>query len=101
MKINDKEYKLAYTGETLIIYKETFKKDLILESQKIRKDFDFVTLLEICWSMIRTCQDDVPEFREFMASINITKFLSDTSVIKEMLKALDSDGSPTKEIKKK
>lgn len=101
MIINGKDYKLSYTGETLLIYKEEFNKDLLLESQKLTKNFDFVSIFEICWAMAKTNDKDIPNFREFMANVDVSEVLSDTRVIDEMTKTLIKDRTTTKTLKKK
>ena len=54
MKINDREYKLSLTGETLIIYKENFHKDFLTV---VSDTNNLILLSKICFlfiSLIRT-----------------------------------------------
>lgn len=102
MKINEKEYKLKYTGKTLVVYKEEFGKDMLMEARKIRDNFDFVSIFEICWAMAKTYDGTIPSFDEFMDSItDLTSIIGDGNLIKEMGEALAKGGTPIKEIKKK
>ncbi|MBQ0111919.1 MAG: hypothetical protein KBT03_02205 [Bacteroidales bacterium] len=102
MKINEKEYKLKYTGRTLVIYKEEFGKDLILECKYLKDNFNFVSVFEICWAMAKTYDDSIPSFNEFMDSIDdVQNVIMNGDLLAEMGKVIDKDGSPTKELKKK
>lgn len=102
MKINDKEYKLKYTGKTLVVYKEEFGKDLLLECGKLKEEFDFVSIFQICWAMAKTYDNSIPNFNEFMDSIDdIQDVIMNGELLVEMGNVLFKDGTPKKELKKK
>lgn len=101
MKINDKEYKLSYTGTTLLLYKEEFNKDMILEADRLRKDFDFVSLCEFIWAMAKTNDESIGTFKEFMASIKNPTEVITPKLMEELISTLYRDGEGKKEIKKK
>lgn len=101
MKINEKEYKLSYTGETLLIYKEEFNKDMIMEADKLKQNFDFVSMCEFVWSMAKTNDKTIPPFKEFMASIKNPRDYFTLDLMQEMIDTLYQDGDNKKEVKKK
>lgn len=96
MKINDKEYNLKYTGRTLLIYKEQFHSDMMVDCQKIKDSFNMLTLMQICWAMLKAGDKEAPDYEEFLDNVEV----NDTSMIEEMNACLFRDGSVTK-VKKK
>lgn len=102
MRINEKDYNLRYSGKTLVIYKEEFGKDMLIECGKIKEEFDFVSIFQICWAMAKTCDNSIPCFTDFMDQIeDIQSVILNGELLAEMGRALNKDGKPTKELKKK
>lgn len=96
MKINDKEYKLKYTGKTLWLYKQEFKTDLIADCKKVKENFDIVIILQVCWAMMKSGDESAPEFQEYLDYVDITS----PTLLQEMNDCLDKFGSATKILKK-
>lgn len=97
MIINDKEYKMKYTGYTLYLYKKEFQADMLTDCKNIKENFDVVIVMQICWAMLKTGDDNAPSFREFMDNVNINS----PDLFNEMNECLSRDGNATKELKKK
>lgn len=103
MKINEREYNLKFTGESLIIFKEAFHKDLLTVVAKPDNFInDFELLFAVIWTLAKT-GGEMPEYKDFMASLGPTavRELIKMETIKEVLKVINGDSEMTVEDKKK
>lgn len=102
MKINEKEYTLRMSGKTLVIYKEEFKKDMLLETNRfVSKGLEDMTLLmELAYALIKTTSDDIGTYMEFVDEINPSEFFSVENV-QEIVLTIRRDREPTNQLKKK
>lgn len=103
MKIGERNYELAFTGETLLIFKENFHTDfinLIADTGKLLEDYEL--LFGVLWSLIKD-RDDLPPYREFMKSLKPKDMLHIINIdtIKEIVDICNGDMETEIELKKK
>lgn len=71
MIIGERNYKLALTGETLIIYKENFHKDfLTVVSNPNNLVEDYETLFSVIWALAKSSNNNIEDYVEFMKKLN-------------------------------
>lgn len=103
MKINEREYELAFTGETLLIYKENFHRDFIsiVADPTVMLD-DYELLFSVVWSLIKN-REGLPNYRDFMRSLSAKDMMSVINIetVREIVTICNDDMSQDVELKKK
>lgn len=94
MIYNEKDYNLALTGYTLVLYKQEFHKDLFTALTKFNNNFDSVSWLEIIWAMLKSSNDNFPNFKNFVSSITDLSTMFTKENIEEMTNVIKSCTTP-------
>lgn len=103
MKIGEREYELAFTGETLLIFKENFHRDfinLIVNTNELIEDYEL--LFSVIWSLIKN-REDLPPYREFMKSLTPKDMMEliNIKTIQSIVAICNGDMEQDLELKKK
>lgn len=104
MLINEREYKLTFTGETLLLYKEKFHRDFLLSvSDPSALVSDYELLFSVIWALAKTNGGEIEDYDDFMKSLTpkAIRDLIKIDTIKSVTDAINGDMTQTVESKKK
>lgn len=101
MKINGKEYELRITGKTLLVYKETFKKNLLnVERGLINGTYDALDIYEIVYAILKASgQMDGRTYSQFVEDTLPSEVLGDEAM-DAITEAIVGMFNTTEELKK-
>lgn len=104
MKIKGKEVDIKITGETLIHYKQVFKKDFLKTIQKLGEEMDYTDMFEIVYILYKEASKDGMSYSDyenvFMKDLSLGEVLSEDAMT-EISSAIAVSMGTTKEVKKK
>lgn len=104
MLIGEKEVELKLTGDVLLIFKETFKKDFFKSSSNFIRDGELTEAIDMIYAFAKADNPGFMSYKVFMKELGNTIPLGDLIGIEgqtELIDALNNGLSGTKEIKKK
>lgn len=104
MLINEREYRLTFTGETLLLYKENFHRDFLLTiSDTSNLVNDYETLFSVIWALAKTNGGEIEDYKDFMKSLSPTAIrdLIKIETVQEVMRTINGDMEQTVVSKKK
>lgn len=100
MLINGKEIKLNLTGNVVLVYKETFKKDFFTASANFLRDGALTDALEMVYAFCKAQDPAFMPYKEYMNSIHLGDIIG-VDGQSELLEAINDGLSTSAELKKK
>lgn len=104
MVIKGKEIEVKIKGETLLDYKEVFKKDFLKTIRMLGEDMEYTDIFELVYILYKEATKDGMSYSDyknvFMKDLDLGEVLSEETM-EELSNEISRSMSTTKEVKKK